>query len=174
MTDIHWLCSVAILLIVIVAAAVWISGNGRWLLEQIRPIEEAEQMPLSKAESIPPSDGYQSVEEFLAERGHEFPALHQTPPPAPVEGTGRLERIYHYWPAGTGAGFAVDVKALRIERSPAPDLVAYLDVPINRELLEYLRSLSRGDRVTVAGIGHGAGQHTIYIYPVHRVNGREP
>ena len=166
MTDIRWLCSVTILLIVIVATSVWISGSGGWLLEQIGRIQEVEPMPLP--------DRYQSVEECLAERRREFPALHQTPPPAPVEGTGQLEEIYDYWPSGTGAGMAVDVKALRIARRASPQLVAYLDVPINRELLEYLCSLSRGDRVTVSGIGHGAGPYTIYIYPVHRLNGREP
>ena len=37
MTDIRWLCSVTIVLIVIVAASLWISGSGRWLLKQIRP-----------------------------------------------------------------------------------------------------------------------------------------
>ena len=166
MTDIRWLCSVTILLIVFVAASLWISGNGGWLLKQIRPTTEAEPMPLP--------DRYQTVEEYLAERGREFPALHETPPPAPVEGGGQLDDIYDYWPAGTGAGIAVSVKALRIERSGDPQLVAYLDVPINPELLAYLRSLSRGDRVTVAGIGHGAGPSTIYVYPVYRLNGREP
>ena len=167
MTDIRWLCSVTILLIVFVAASLWISGNGGWLLKQIRPTKEAEPMP--------PPDRYQTVEEYLAERGREFPALHETPPPAPVEGGGQLEEIYDYWPAGTDAcTIAVSVKALRIVRSASPNLVAYLDVPINPELLAYLRSLSRGDRVTVAGIGHGAGPSTIYIYPVHRLNGREP
>ena len=166
MTDIRWLCSVTIVLIVIVAASLWISGSGRWLLKQIHPAKEAEPMPLP--------DRYQSVEEYLAERAREFPALHETPPPAPVEGGGQLEQIYNYWPAGTDAGIAVSVKALRIARSANPDLVAYLDVPINRELLEYLRGLSRGDRVTVSGIGHGAGPYTIYVYPVHRLNGRQP
>ena len=165
MTDIRWLCSVTILLIVFVAASLWISGNGGWLLKQIRPTKEAEPMP--------PPDRYQTVEEYLAERGREFPALHETPPPAPVEGSGQLEEIYDYWPAGTGVHDA-DVMALRIVRSASAQLVAYLDVPINPELLAYLRSLSRGDRVTVAGIGHGAGPSTIYIYPVHRLNGREP
>ena len=130
-------------------------------------------MPPSEAEPIPPADGYQSVEEYLAERRGEFPALYETPPPAAVEGTGRLEEIYNYWAVGTGADTA-EVTALRIDRSPGPDLVAYLDVPINQELLEYLRSLSRGDRVTVSGIGHGAGQYTIYMYPVHRLDDREP
>ncbi len=77
MTDIRWLCTVTILLTVIVAVAVWLSGSGRWLLEQIRPVEEAELTPVS--------DGYQGVEEYLAERGREFPALYETPPPAPVE-----------------------------------------------------------------------------------------
>ena len=143
MTDSRWLCSVTILLIVIVAASLWISGNGRWLLEQIRPIEEVEPMPASEAEPMPVSDGYQSVEKFLAERRREFPALHQTPPPAPVEGTGQLEEIYDYWPSGTGAGMAVDVKALRIARRASPQLVAYLDVPINRELLAASKTMAR-------------------------------
>ena len=166
MTDIRWLFSVAILLIVIVAAAVWLSGTGRWLLEQIRPAKEAEPMP--------PADGYQSAEEYLAQRGREFPALHETPPPGPVEDTGRLAEIYDTWYSGTGAGLGVAVKAVRIERRAGPNLVACLDVPINEELLAYLRSLSRGDRVTVSGIGHGAGPYTIYVHPVHRLNGREP
>ncbi len=164
MTDIRWLCTVTILLTVIVAIAVWLSGSGRWLLEQIRPVEEAELTPVS--------DGYQSAEEYLAERGRAFPALYETPPPAPVEGTGRLDDIYDSWPAGTGVGTGVDVTAVRIERRGGPHLVASLDVPLNPELLAYLRSLSRGDRVTVSGIGHGAGPST--IYPVHRLNGREP
>ena len=165
MTDIRWLCTVAILPIVIVAAAVWLSGAGRWLLEQMRPAKEAEPLP--------PAAGYQSAEEYLAERGREFPALYETPPPAPVEGTGRLDEIYDSWFAGTGVGTGVDVTAVRIERPARPHLVAYLDVALNPELLAYLRSLSRGDRVTVSGIGHGAGPSTIYIYPVHRLNGRE-
>ena len=166
MTDIRWLCSVAILLIVIVAAAVWLSGTGRWLLERIRPTKEAEPMP--------PADGYQSAEEYLAERGREFPALYETPPPAPVAGTGRLDDIYDTRYAGPGAGIGVAVKAVRIEGRAGPNLVAYVDVPINEELLAYLRSLSRGDRVTVSGVGHGAGPSTIYIHPVHLLNGREP
>ena len=123
---------------------------------------------------MPLPDRYQSVEEYLAERDREFPALYETPPPAPVEGTGRLDDIHDTWPAGTGAGLGVDVKAVRIERGAGPNLVAYLDVPINEELLAYLRSLSRGDPVTVSGIGHGAGPYTIYVYPVHRLSGRQP
>ncbi len=130
MTDIRWLCTVTILLTVIVAVAVWLSGSGRWLLEQMRPVEEAELTPVS--------DGYQSAEEYLAERGREFPALYETPPPAPVEGTGRLDDIYDSWPAGTGVGTGVDVTAVRIERPARPHLVAYLDVPLNPELLAYL------------------------------------
>ena len=59
-------------------------------------------------------------------------------------------------------------------RESAPHLVAYLDVPLDPEMLEHLRSLSRGDAVTVSGIGHGPGQSVIHIYPVHRVDGREP
>ena len=164
-TDIRRFRNAAILLIVIVASA-WISGNGRWLLAQVRPEQEAEHLP--------PPDGYLSVEDFPGTRRHEFPALHPTLPPAPVEGTGQLEEIYDYWPAGTGTGIAVDVKALRLVRDSPPHLVAYLDVPLDPEMLEYLRSLSRGDPVTVSGIGHGPGQSVIYVYPVHRVDGREP
>ena len=67
---------------------------------------------------------------------------------------------------------SVDVKALRIVRNSPPYLVAYLDVPVTGELLEYFRSLSRGDRVTVSGMGHGPERHALYIYPVHAVNGR--
>ena len=166
MNDVRRFRNAAILLIVVVVASAWISGNGRWLLEQIRPEQEAEQLP--------PPDGYLSVEDFLATRRHEFPALYPTPPPTPVEGTGQLEQIYDYWPAGTGAGVAVDVKALRLVRESAPHLVAYLDVPLDPEMLEHLRSLSRADVVTVSGIGHGPGQSVTYIYPVHRVDGREP
>ena len=122
---------------------------------------------------MPSADGDPSVEEYLADRRQEFPALYETPPPAPVEGSGSLVDIYEYWSAGTSAD-TDDVTALRIERSSRPHLVAYLDLPINEELLSYLRSLSRGDPVTVSGIGHGAGPYTIFIYPVHRLNGREP
>ncbi len=126
------------------------------------------------AEPAPPPDGYQTVEAFVAQRRHEFPALHETPLPAPVEGSGRLMEIYDYWPAGTGVNTTENVKALRLERSSGPNLRAYLDVPVKPELLEHLRSLSRGERVTVSGVGHGAGQGVINIYPVHRLNGLEP
>ena len=125
-----------------------------------------------EAEHILLSDGYPSVEAFLVARLHEFPALHPKLPPSPVEGTGRLADIYdYYFPAGTGV-HNVDVMALRIERWSPPHLIAYLDVPVNRELLEYLQSLSRGDRVTVSGMGHGPERHALYIYPVHGINGR--
>ena len=115
------------------------------------------------------SDDYASVDDFIAARRHAFPALHPKFPPAPVEGTGRLEDIYDHQPVGTGVR-NVSVKALRIERRTPPHLVAYLDVPVNPELLEFLRSLSRGDRVTVSGIGHGPERYALYVYPVHRVN----
>ena len=166
MNDVRRFYRVAILLIAVFVASAWSSGHGRRTLEQTRPEQEAEQLP--------PPDGYLSVEDFLATRRHEFPALYPTPPPTPVEGTGQLEQIYDYWPVGTGAGIAVDVKALRLVRESAPHLVAYLDVPLDPEMLEYLRTLSRGDPVTVSGIGHGRGQSVVYIYPVHRVDGREP
>ena len=161
--------------IAIVLAFVWISGGGGEFLEPIRRGDETEHSPVpaEASEHALPYD-YQSAEDFAAERRHEFPALHETPPPAPVEGTGRLTEVYDYWPAGTDAASSVDVVALRIDRSPGPHLRAYLDVPVDPELLEHLQSLSRGDRVTVAGIGHGDGQRTIYVYPVHWVNGREP
>ena len=38
---------------------------------------------------------------------------------------------------------AVDVKALRIARRASPQLVAYLDVPINRELLAASKTMAR-------------------------------
>ncbi len=118
------------------------------------------------------SGDYHSVEDFVVARHREFPALHPKLPPAPVEGTGRLVDIYDYHrPPGIDV-HDVDVKALRIERSFPPHLVAYLDVPVNEELLEYLRSLARGDRVTVSGFGHGPERHVLYIYPVHRIDGR--
>lgn len=126
------------------------------------------------AEGVPPPEGYLSVEAFVAERHHEFPVLHEAPAPAPIEGSGRLVEIYRYWPAGTGADSSVRALALRLERSPGPALRAYLDVPVEPELLEHLRSLSRRDTVTVSGIGHGSGTGVINIYPVHRFDGREP
>ena len=128
----------------------------------------------TEAEGVPPPEGYLSVEAFVAERHHEFPALHEAPAPVPIEGSGRLVEIYSYWPAGTGADSSVDALALRLERSPGPALRAYLDVPVKPELLDHLRSLSRRDTVTVSGIGHGSGTGVINIYPVHRFNGREP
>ena len=124
------------------------------------------------AKHIPRSDDHQSVKDFLATRHREFPALHPKFPPAPVEGTGRLADIYDYHsPVGTGVR-NVPVKVLRLERSSPPHLVAYLDVPINGELLEYLRSLSRRDLVTVSGMGHGPERYALYIRPVHGINGR--
>ena len=132
-----------------------------------------ERSRLADAELSPSPDGYQSVEDFVAQRGREFPALYETPPPTPVEGSGRLMQIYDYWPAGTDGG-SVNVKAIELERSSHPNLRAYLDIPLKPELLEYLRGLSRGERVTVSGIGHGDSKNVINIYPVHRLNGRVP
>ncbi len=118
------------------------------------------------------SGNYPTVEGFVTARHHEFPALHPKRPPAPVEGNGRLVDIYDYYrPPGVG-GHNVHVMALRIERRFPPNLVAYLDMPVNEELLEYLRSLARDDRVTVAGLGHGPERHVLCMYPVHRINGR--
>jgi hypothetical protein len=77
-TDIRRFRNAAILLIVliVVVASAWILGNGRWLPAQIPPEQEAEHLP--------PPDGYLSVEDYPGTRRHEFPALHPTPPPAPV------------------------------------------------------------------------------------------
>ena len=173
--DLSWVYGSLLAVIALVLAFVWVSGGGGEVLEPIRRVDETEHSPApSEGPEHTPPDDYQSAEEFAVERRHEFPALHETLPPAPVEATGRLTEVYDYWPAGTDATTSVDVVALRIERSPGPHLRAYLDVPVDPELLEHLQSLSRGDRVTVAGIGHGDGQRTIYVYPVHWVNGREP
>lgn len=65
---------------------------------------------------------------------------------------------------------APDVKTLRIARLFGPALVAHLDTPLNPGLQKHLRSLRRGDIVTVAGIGHDSNEHNICIYPVHQVN----
>ena len=161
----RWTAAVLMSAIPVVMALAWNCGPGG---------EPMEQMRRAEAEGDPPPEGYLNVEAFVAERYREFPALHEAPSPAPVEGSGRLVEIYRYWPAGTGADSSVNVLALRLERSPGPALRAYLDLPVEPELIEHLRSLSRRDSVTVSGIGHGSGTGTINIYPVHRFDGREP
>ena len=174
--DLSWIYGALLAFIAILLAFVWISGSGGELLEPIRRADETERSPAPTEDperALP--DAYQSADDFAAERRHEFPALHEAPTPAPVGGTGRLTEVYDYWPAGTDVASALlDVVALRIERSPGPELRAYLNVPVDPELLEHLQSLSRGQRVTVAGIGHGDGRRIIYVYPVHWINGREP
>ena len=52
---------------------------------------------------------------------------------------------------------------------------------IERTLLDYhavdfisSENPSKGDHVAVAGIGHGDEQRIINVYPVHRIDGREP
>ena len=161
----RWTAAVLTSAVPVVMALAWSCGPGGEPMEQTRRTE---------TDGAPPPEGYLSVEAFVAERHHEFPALHEAPSPAPIEGSGRLVEIYRYWPAGTGADSSVNALALRLERSPGPALRAYLDLPVKPELLEHLRSLSRRDNVTVSGIGHGSGTGVINIYPVHRFNGREP
>jgi len=161
----RWTAAVLTSVIPVVMALAWRCGPGG---------EPMEQMRRTEAEGDAPPEGYLSVEDFVAERHREFPALHEAPPPAPIESSGRLVEVYRYWPAGTDADSSVRALALRLERSPGPALRAYLDLPVKPELLEHLRSLSRRDSVTVSGIGHGSGTGVINIYPVHRFDGREP
>ena len=124
-------------------------------------------------------DGYQDTRAFRSAHRHDFPALHDEPPPAPVAGTGHLHRVTNGTPYGTRStgterGRRPDVKTLHIERLFGPAIIAHLDVPLRPGLQEHLRSLRKGAVVTIAGIGHGAGEHNIYIYPVHQVNGHAP
>ena len=120
-----------------------------------------------------PPPGYQSVAGFAAARDHAFPALFEAPAPGPVAGTGHLRNIRGGGPTGTDVS-GVRVKTLHIGRVSGADLYAHLDLPIQPALLAYLRTLSRGSIVTVSGIGHGDGKYSVYIYPVHRVDGHEP
>ena len=123
--------------------------------------------------------GYQSSRAFRAARNHDFPALRDEPPPAPVGGTGHLLRVRDGTPYGTsgattGTEPAPDVMTLFIRPVFGPMLVAHLDVPLHPRLHEHLLNLRKGAVVTVAGIGHGDGEHNIYIYPIHQVDGIEP
>ena len=43
-----------------------------------------EQTRRTETDGAPPPEGYLSVEAFVAERHHEFPALHEAPSPAPI------------------------------------------------------------------------------------------
>lgn len=124
-------------------------------------------------------EGYQDTRAFRATRTHDFPALHEEPPPAPVADAGHLLRVtdgkpYGTGTTGTGRSPAPDVKTLHIARVFGPDIIAHLDVPLRPDLEEHLRSLRKGAVVTIAGIGHGDGEHNVYIYPVHQVNGHAP
>lgn len=128
---------------------------------------------------LAPPDGYQSVRAWRSTHLHDFPALHPEPRPSRVGGAGHLVEIrdgtlYGTTATDTPAGPAPDVKTLRIARLFGPDIVAHLDVPLDPDLQEHLRSLRKGAVVTVAGIGHGDGKYNVYIYPVHQVNRHAP
>ena len=121
-------------------------------------------------------DGYQSARDFRTARRHDFPTLRDQPPPAPVAGAGHLLEVYDGKPYGTsGSPTATepgpDVTTLYIRAVFGPTLVAHLDVPIDPRLHEHLRTLRKGAVVAVTGIGHGDGDPSVYIYPVHQVNG---
>jgi len=127
----------------------------------------------------PTPDGYQSVSAFSKARSHEFPALHPDPGPAPVAGTGHLTKVSRGRLYGTAATETAgetrpEVMTLQIERLSGPIIIAFLDVPLRTSMQEYLQEVGKGAIVTVAGIGHGDGEHNIYVYPVHRINEREP
>ena len=128
---------------------------------------------------VPIPDGYQDIRAFRAARTHDFPALHGKPPPGPVAGSGHLlritdERLYGTETTETGQNRRPEVKTLHIERVFGPDIIAHLDVPLRPDLQEHLQSLRKGAIVTIAGIGHGDGEHNVYIYPVHQVNAHAP
>ena len=127
---------------------------------------------------LAPPDGYQSVRTYRKARTEGFPALYEKPGPSRVGGAGHLYAIRDDRLYGTTRTEALadppDVKTLHIERLFGPNLIAHLDVPLRPALLEHLRSLRNGAVVTVAGIGHGDGEHNVYIYPVHQVNGHTP
>lgn len=124
-------------------------------------------------------DGYENTPAFRTARTHDFPALQREPPATQVAGAGHLRRItkgrlYGTQTAGAVQNSRPNVKTLHIERVFGPDIVAHLDVPLRPGLREHLQSLRKGAVVTVAGIGHGDGEHNVYIYPVHQVNGHAP
>lgn len=83
-------------------------------------------------------DGYQSVRAFRAARTHDFPAVHEQPPPSPVAGTGHILAIKDGTLYGTQAppGRRPEVKTLRMVRVFGPALVAHLDVPLRPGLQE--------------------------------------
>ena len=121
-------------------------------------------------------DGYQNARAFRAVRQHDFPALQDEPPPAPVAGAGHLLDVANGKPYGTNVSTRAseaepDVMTLHVRPMFGPALIAHLDVPIDPRLHEHLRSLHKGAVVTIAGIGHGDGDPSVYIYPVHQVNG---
>ena len=126
----------------------------------------------------PIPDGYQSIGTFQAARTHDFPALHDEPAPAPVAGSGHLTAITDSTLYGVSEAErpdpAPDVRSLRIKRVFGPSITAHLETPLDPELHEHLLSLHKGAIVTIAGIGHGEDEHTVYIYPVHQVDGIEP
>ena len=128
---------------------------------------------------LAPPEGYQNIGAYRRARSHDFPALHEEPGPSPVGGGGHLFRIRDGVLHGTTAtetppGRRPDVRTLHIERLFGPNIIAHLDLPLRPGLQEHLRSLRKGAIVTIAGIGHGDGEHNIYIYPVHQVNGHAP
>ena len=124
----------------------------------------------------PTPDGYQSVRAFQAARTHDFPALLDQPPPAPVAESGHLITIKDavLYGVTNRPDPAPEVKSLRLTRVFGPSITAHLDMPLNAELRTHLLRLRKGAIVTVAGIGHGDGGRNVYIYPVHHVDDIEP